>query len=103
MIEECPTFLMVGEEIKEVYYTTWESGDGKSWNLVGTEVLEVLHTANKLVVETPVGCFEIDIHPVGPGQTITLERNLTDFLNLMECRRPLIQERDHERLVHRQF
>ena len=94
---------MAGDEIKEVYYTTWDSKNGDYWNLAGTEVLEVGHAANKLVVETPVGCFEIDIRPVGPGETITLERNLTNFLNLTACQRPLTQERDNERLVHRQF
>ncbi len=96
MIEKCPTFLMSDDEIKEVYYTIWDSDDGKIWSLAGTEVLEAgFYAANKLVVETPVGCFEIAILPIGPGQIITLERNLRPKLNLKRCRRPIIKERDN--------
>ncbi len=73
MEEKCLTFFVLGEKIQEVYYTTWESEDNESWSLAGTEVLDVKHNADRLVVETPVGCFEFTIQPVQPGETITLE------------------------------
>ena len=88
MIEKCPTFLMRGSKIVETYFTDWVSEDGKYWDLQESVVLDIDFAGDNLILETPVGCFEVRIGPTEPGETLTLEPTRGAGYDPIPCESP---------------
>lgn len=73
MTETCPTFLVRGEQIVEVYYTDWVESAPGQWSLGGDKRFEITGDADTLIVELPIGCYELSIGPVIEGDSLTLQ------------------------------
>ena len=63
MTETVPTLLMNGNEIVDVMYTEWQETAPGEWDLApGTsDVVVVDRDVNRVVYESPIGCFESDV------------------------------------------
>lgn len=57
-VETCPTFVMNGDEIVEVYYTDWQPNPSGQWCMVGQGFQVSAMGVDRVVLESPVGCFE---------------------------------------------
>jgi len=87
--ETVPTFLCAGERIVDVAYTTWRgSPDGLSWTLSErSDRVRVDEAVDRIVFETPVGCFETPLR-LGPGDTLTFQSRGRPTADLARCRAP---------------
>ncbi len=94
--ELCPTFLVNGDTIVDIGYTTWvENGPGR-WGLSTEQsAIEVTGTSNRVIFETPVGCFQASPTMVLlSGDTITFSGGEGDSGTLEPCRMPRRQFAD---------
>lgn len=70
----CSTFLLQEDLIVETFHTDWQEVEPGGWRLTDDVTLRAHVPANGLVVELPIGCIQIPIDPLEPGNTITLQR-----------------------------
>lgn len=89
-MEVCPTFLMRGERIVEVCYTEWVEERPGEWGLNGLQSFPVTDHADTLVVELPIGCYEIPIGPMFKGDTVAMRQGpgYGPGVHPVQCRRP---------------
>lgn len=95
MKETCPMFLMGGQSILEVVLVPLTSEDGQVWffneSAVATGIEGVI---DSVVVESPIGCYVMPVHPVrlNPGDTFSLNPKQGGGPGWDRCRRPSSQE-----------
>ena len=88
MSEQVPTFLVAGDDhIVDVLFTTWDETSPGEWNLAeDTGRMDVSEDADRIVFETPVGCYEMPFR-LSAGGTVRFETGPKDH-PMYECKRP---------------
>ncbi len=95
--EICPTFLVKGDKIVDVVYTSWiDNGDG-TWDLSGVTKVTTTGRIDRIVYELPIGCYVSNVG-VAKGGDITFfpkdtEGHRNDATGMRECQeKPVFQE-----------